>query len=291
MRMSITRELKCYMDLIDDYLKTSMDHKNSYQKKIYEAMEYSLFTGGKRLRPIIALKAYEIFDANLEKILPFAAAIEMIHTYSLIHDDLPSMDDDDFRRGKPTNHKVFGEAMAILAGDGLLNLAFETMLNYTINNSHSIDEYKCYVRAMEEISIYSGTNGMIGGQVLDVLGGFENMDELKLIYMYRTKTAGLIQASLVSGAIIGGANDEYIEKLREFGLNLGLAYQIKDDILDYAEDESINKMTYLKYFDLNTCKEEVKILSKKAMDILDSFNGIDIDFFKDLTKFLINRNE
>ncbi len=289
--MSITRELKCYMDLIDDYLKTSMDHKNSYQKKIYEAMEYSLFTGGKRLRPIIALKAYEIFDANLEKILPFAAAIEMIHTYSLIHDDLPSMDDDDFRRGKPTNHKVFGEAMAILAGDGLLNLAFETMLNYTINNSHSIDEYKCYVRAMEEISIYSGTNGMIGGQVLDVLGGFENMDELKLIYMYRTKTAGLIQASLVSGAIIGGANDEYIEKLREFGLNLGLAYQIKDDILDYAEDESINKMTYLKYFDLNTCKEEVKILSKKAMDILDSFNGIDIDFFKDLTKFLINRNE
>lgn len=289
--MSITRELKCYMDLIDDYLKTSMDHKNSYQKKIYEAMEYSLFTGGKRLRPIIALKAYEIFDANLEKILPFAAAIEMIHTYSLIHDDLPSMDDDDFRRGKPTNHKVFGEAMAILTGDGLLNLAFETMLNYTINNSHSIDEYKCYVRAMEEISIYSGTNGMIGGQVLDVLGGFENMDELKLIYMYRTKTAGLIQASLVSGAIIGGANDEYIEKLREFGLNLGLAYQIKDDILDYAEDESINKMTYLKYFDLNTCKEEVKILSKKAMDILDSFNGIDIDFFKDLTKFLINRNE
>ena len=289
--MSITRELKCYMDLIDDYLKTSMDHKNSYQKKIYEAMEYSLFTGGKRLRPIIALKAYEIFDANLEKILPFAAAIEMIHTYSLIHDDLPSMDDDDFRRGKPTNHKVFGEAMAILTGDGLLNLAFETMLNYTINNSHSIDEYKCYVRAMEEISIYSGTNGMIGGQVLDVLGGFENMDELKLIYMYRTKTAGLIQASLVSGAIIGGANDEYIEKLREFGLNLGLAYQIKDDILDYAEDESINKMTYLKYFDLNTCKEEVEILSKKAMDILDSFNGIDIDFFKDLTKFLINRNE
>ena len=289
--MSITRELKCYMDLIDDYLKTSMDHKNSYQKKIYEAMEYSLFTGGKRLRPIIALKAYEIFDANLEKILPFAAAIEMIHTYSLIHDDLPSMDDDDFRRGKPTNHKVFGEAMAILAGDGLLNLAFETMLNYTINNSHSIDEYKCYVRAMEEISIYSGTNGMIGGQVLDVLGGFENMDELKLIYMYRTKTAGLIQASLVSGAIIGGANDEYIEKLRKFGLNLGLAYQIKDDILDYAEDESINKMTYLKYFDLNTCKEEVEILSKKAMDILDSFNGIDIDFFKDLTKFLINRNE
>jgi geranylgeranyl diphosphate synthase type II len=268
-----------------------MDHKNSYQKKIYEAMEYSLFTGGKRLRPIIALKAYEIFDANLEKILPFAAAIEMIHTYSLIHDDLPSMDDDDFRRGKPTNHKVFGEAMAILTGDGLLNLAFETMLNYTINNSHSIDEYKCYVRAMEEISIYSGTNGMIGGQVLDVLGGFENMDELKLIYMYRTKTAGLIQASLVSGAIIGGANDEYIEKLRKFGLNLGLAYQIKDDILDYAEDESINKMTYLKYFDLNTCKEEVKILSKKAMDILDSFNGIDIDFFKDLTKFLINRNE
>ncbi|MBC8588431.1 polyprenyl synthetase family protein [Paratissierella segnis] len=289
--MSITRELKCYMDLIDDYLKTSMDHKNSYQKKIYEAMEYSLFTGGKRLRPIIALKAYEIFDANLEKILPFAAAIEMIHTYSLIHDDLPSMDDDDFRRGKPTNHKVFGEAMAILTGDGLLNLAFETMLNYTINNSHSIDEYKCYVRAMEEISIYSGTNGMIGGQVLDVLGGFENMDELKLIYMYRTKTAGLIQASLVSGAIIGGANDEYIEKLRKFGLNLGLAYQIKDDILDYAEDESINKMTYLKYFDLNTCKEEVEILSKKAMDILDSFNGIDIDFFKDLTKFLINRNE
>lgn len=289
--MSITKESKYYIDLIDDYLKTSIENKNVYQKKIYDAMEYSLFTGGKRLRPLIAFKAFELFDDHIERILPFAAAIEMIHTYSLIHDDLPSMDNDDFRRGKPTNHKVFGEAMAILAGDGLLNLAFETMLDHTINNSHSIDDYKSFVKAMKEISIYSGTRGMIGGQVLDILGGFENMNEEKLIYMYKTKTAGLIQASIITGAIIGGAKDEDIEKLREFGLNLGLAYQIEDDILDYIDDESINKLTYLKYFDYNTSKEEVEVFSKKAIDILNSINGIDTTFFKDLTKILINRNE
>lgn len=289
--MSITKEFDYYIELIDNYLKIVVDHKDSYQKKIYDAMEYSLFTGGKRLRPIIALKSFELFDDDSEKILPFAGAIEMIHTYSLIHDDLPAMDNDDFRRGKPTNHKVFGEAMAILAGDGLLNLAFEIMINHTINNSNSIDDYKRYTRAMEEISIFSGTRGMIGGQVLDVLSGFDNMNQEKLIYMYKTKTAGLIQASLVAGAIIGGAKDEYIEKLREFGLNLGLAYQIEDDILDSFEDESINKFTYLKYFNLETSVEAVKSLSKNAIDILESLQDIDTSFFKDLTNYLINRDE
>lgn len=289
--MSITKEFEYYIDLIDNYLKITVDHKNSYQKKIYEAMEYSLFTGGKRLRPIIALKSFELFDNNLKKMIPFAVAIEMIHTYSLIHDDLPAMDNDDFRRGKPTNHKVYGEAMAILAGDGLLNLAFETMLSHTINNSHTIEDYRRYTRAIEEIGIYSGTRGMIGGQVLDVLSGFDNMDEEKLIYMYKTKTAGLIQASLVAGAIIGGASDEYIEKLRDFGLNLGLAYQIEDDILDSFEDESINKFTYLKYFDFNTSINKVKSLSDKAIEILDSLSNVDTSFFKELTKYLINRNE
>lgn len=289
--MNITKEFEYYTDLIDNYLKIIVDHKNSYQKKIYEAMEYSLFTGGKRLRPIIALKSFELFNDNLEKILPFAVAIEMIHTYSLIHDDLPAMDNDDFRRGKPTNHKVYGEAMAILAGDGLLNLAFETMLNHTINNSYTIEDYRRYTRAMKEIGIYSGTRGMIGGQVLDVFSGFDNMNEEKLIYMYKTKTAGLIQASLVAGAIIGGASDEYVEKLRDFGLNLGLAYQIEDDILDSFKDESINKFTYLKYFDFDTSIEEVKSLSEKAIEILDSLSSVDTCFFKELTKYLIDRNE
>lgn len=289
--MNITKEFEYYTDLIDNYLKIIVDHKNSYQKKIYEAMEYSLFTGGKRLRPIIALKSFELFNDNLEKILPFAVAIEMIHTYSLIHDDLPAMDNDDFRRGKPTNHKVYGEAMAILAGDGLLNLAFETMLNHTINNSYTIEDYRRYTRAMKEIGIYSGTRGMIGGQVLDVFSGFDNMNEEKLIYMYKTKTAGLIQASLVTGAIIGGASDEYVEKLRDFGLNLGLAYQIEDDILDSFKDESINKFTYLKYFDFDTSIKEVKSLSEKAIEILDSLSNVDTCFFKELTKYLIDRNE
>ena len=287
--MTIIKTMDKYISLIDVDLKDILK-KNSIDETIYNAMEYSLHTGGKRLRPLMAIKSFELFNSDIDKVLPFALAIEMIHTYSLIHDDLPCMDNDDFRRGKPTNHKVYGEAMAILAGDGLLNLAFETMATCTKSNSSSLEDYKRYVRAMEEVGQYSGCNGMIGGQVLDLMSSSENMSEEKLIYMYRSKTAALIQASLASGAIIGGANEEEIQILKDFGLYLGLAYQIKDDILDENQDDYINKFTYLKYYSKKEAEEQVSILSEKALKSIESLNNKDTSFFKSLTNYLINRD-
>ncbi|WFA09700.1 polyprenyl synthetase family protein [Tissierella sp. Yu-01] len=287
--MNIIEELEYYSNLIDNELMEIINNKNSYTSEIFEAIKYSLFTGGKRLRPIMAIKSYELFGDEVHKVMPFAVSIEMIHTYSLIHDDLPSMDNDDFRRGKPTNHKVFGEAMAILAGDGLLNLAFETVSNYIYNSSNSIDEFKQNVRAMREISICSGCFGMIGGQVLDLMSSSNNMNEDKLLYMYKSKTAALIIASLVSGAIVAGAREEEIRAMKDFGLNLGLAYQIKDDLLDYEEDENIDKFTYLKFHSLEEANEQVTYYSKKAIESLDYLSGRDTTFLKELANYLINR--
>jgi geranylgeranyl diphosphate synthase type II len=276
--------------IVEQELENISKEKKGYQEKIFQSIGYSLFTGGKRIRPILLLKSYEMFKGNYNEAIPFALAIEMIHTYSLIHDDLPSMDNDDFRRGKLTNHKVFGEAIAILAGDGLLNLAFETMLDATLKNSDSIEDYRRYVRAINEIGKYSGIYGMIGGQVVDLLSNDISMDEDKLLFMYKCKTAALIQASVVSGAILGGGTCKQIENMRDFGLYLGLAYQIRDDILDEKEDKEINKLTYLTYNDPIKAKNKVYELSKKAVKILSTFKNMDTEFFKDLTTDLIERS-
>ncbi|WP_313756455.1 farnesyl diphosphate synthase [Tissierella sp.] len=282
-------ELKSLNTIIDVELNNVLKDKNGYQKRIFEAIDYSLFTGGKRLRPIMAIKSYEMFKKDIEEIMPYAMAIEMIHTYSLIHDDLPVMDDDDFRRGKPTNHKVFGEAMSILAGDGLLNLAFETISNH-IESSKTIDEYRRHVRTLKEISRYSGIYGMIGGQVVDLLSNYDTMTEEKIIFMYKTKTAALIQSALVSGAIMGEATDMEIEFIREFGFNLGLAYQIRDDILDMEEDSDIKKLTYLTFHDINKAEDAVKEYSRRAIESLKKLKDRDISFFIELTEKLVKRN-
>ncbi|WP_353095879.1 polyprenyl synthetase family protein [Tissierella praeacuta] len=282
-------ELKRLNSIIDSELNKIFQDRTCYQKRVFEAIDYSLFTGGKRLRPIMAIKSYEMFKKDIEEIMPYAMAIEMIHTYSLIHDDLPAMDDDDFRRGKPTNHKVFGEAMAILAGDGLLNLAFETISNH-MEKVKTIDEYKRHVRVLKEISRYSGVFGMIGGQVVDLFSSHDTMTEEKLIFMYKTKTAALIQAALVSGAIIGEATDSEIELIREFGFNLGLAYQIRDDILDMEEDSSIKKLTYLTFHDINKAKSAVNEYSYRAIECLKNLENRDSGFLIDLTEELVKRN-
>lgn len=289
--MDLNSELKRVNSIIDIELKNKLKDKDIYQKRIVEAIDYSLFTGGKRLRPIMAIKSYELFKDNIEEILPYAMAIEMIHTYSLIHDDLPSMDDDDFRRGKPTSHKVFGEAMAILAGDGLLNLAFETMADHIDKNANTLEDYKKYTRAFKEISKYSGIYGMIGGQVVDLLATHSTTSEEKLLFMYETKTAALIRSALVSGAIIGDASDVEIEAIRNFGLNLGLAYQIRDDILDINKDKSIKKLTYLSFHNLDRAKIAVEEYSNRAMDSLKELSNRNIDFFAALTGDLMSRNK
>lgn len=287
--MDFFKELNKFKDIMNLEIKNILLSEDTYQKKVFEAIEYSIFTGGKRLRPIMALKSCEMFKGNYNDAIPYAIAIEMIHTYSLIHDDLPAMDNDDFRRGKPTTHKVFGEAMAILAGDGLLNLAFEFVLNFISDNAKNSLEYKKFTRALKEISKYSGVNGMIGGQVVDLLASHETMTEDKLIFMYKTKTAALIRSALVSGAIIGDGDESEIEIMRDFGYNLGMAYQIRDDILDFEEDKSIDKLTYLTFYDINKAKEKVEEYSDNAIRTLRNLNNKDTDFFIELTEKLTNR--
>lgn len=287
--MNIKEIINETINLIDHALDLYTKSETQYIESLYESMRYSLFNGGKRLRPVIAVKTFQMFDEDVEKVLPYAAAIEMIHTYSLIHDDLPAMDDDDFRRGKPTNHKVYGEAMAILAGDGLLNLAFEVMLK-DLNKSSTMEEYNRKGRAIFEVARYAGVEGMIGGQVVDLLGCKENMDSDKLRYMYEKKTSNLFQASAVVGAIIGGASQEEVETLRSFALNLGLAYQIQDDILDIEKDSHINKLTHLSFYnDLNRSKEDVVNYSNEAFRLLNSLDR-DTEFLRELTMVLVDRN-
>ncbi len=287
--MTLAEKLNELKNTIDEELEKIFYKKAGYQEIIFDSIKYSLFTGGKRVRPILLIESYRIFSDEYENAIPFSLAIEMIHTYSLIHDDLPAMDNDDFRRGKPTNHKVYGEAIAILAGDGLLNLAFETMLDHTLKHSKNVNDYIKYTRAMKEIGNYSGIYGMIGGQVVDLLSSEISMDEDKLMFMYKCKTAALIQASVVAGAILGGGNDEDVEYMREYGLYLGLAYQIRDDILDMEEDSEIEKLTYLSYHNLDYAKNKVVDFSEKAIDILNKFDDKDISFLVEFTKELTGR--
>lgn len=288
--MQFEEEIKYLKEIIDSELMDLFKDKTGYQDKIFESMNYSLLSGGKRIRPILMLKVCQIFDDNYLRFTPYALAIEMIHTYSLIHDDLPAMDDDDFRRGRLTNHKVYGEAMAILSGDGLLNYAFETMSNYALNNSETIDDYRRNIWAIKEIADFSGVFGMIGGQVVDLLSNEIDMEQEKLRFMYECKTSALIQASTVSGAILGGGNELDVKRMRDFGLYLGLAYQIKDDLLDIDKDKEINKVTYLTFNDIEEAKKEIILLSNKAIEILDYYDENKVKFLKFLTNKLINRN-
>lgn len=289
--MSLIDEIDHLKEVIDDELNRIFVNKTGYQEKIFQAMKYSLFTGGKRIRPILLLKSCEMISGSYDEAIPFALALEMIHTYSLIHDDLPSMDDDDFRRGKPTNHKIFGEAIAILSGDGLLNLAYEIMIENTILFSKNKEDYYKFLLASKEISKASGVDGMIGGQVVDILSDSESIDSLELEFMYRCKTAALIEAAVVSGGIIGGANEIEIDNLRKYGCCIGLGYQIRDDILDIDEDRAINKTTYLSFNSLETAKEKVEYLSNEAKLSLEIFKDNNITFLEEIAYYLINRNK
>ena len=283
--MTNSKDIKEYLELIDHCLREAVKAGNPYEKDLEETMEYSLFTGGKRLRPLMTLKAYEMYDSYIHNAMPYALAIEMIHTYSLIHDDLPAMDDDDFRRGKATCHKKFGEAMAILTGDSLLNLAYQTLLKTAL----SCKDNRA-VRAGYEIAKASGHSGMIGGQVLDIKGEDEKMSEEDLFQMYRGKTAALIQASILSGAIAGGGSDGDIEALRAFGDKLGIAYQLQDDLLDLQEDSEIQKSTYLSFHGQEETMEMILAMSDEAISILKGLDHLDTRFFQDLTLELIHRD-
>ncbi|HEX2926333.1 MAG TPA: farnesyl diphosphate synthase, partial [Ruminiclostridium sp.] len=225
--MNFKEKNELYVNMIEERLKIIIPEANQYCSVLRDAMLYSLTAGGKRLRPVLALAVTEMFDKPLQEVINFGCAIEMIHTYSLIHDDLPAMDNDDYRRGRLTNHKVYGEAMAILAGDALLNMAYETMLS-DASASNNLGKLK----AAGIVAQYAGLLGMVGGQVIDLESEGKNIDSDRLKTMHRLKTGALIKAPVEAAAVICGADEKELEFLSGYAANLGLAFQIKDDILD-----------------------------------------------------------
>lgn len=294
--MEFKEVLKQKIDYIETLLNKYMPKEEGYQKTIIEAMNYSLKAGGKRLRPILTLESCKIVGGNEEDAIPFAMAIEMIHTYSLIHDDLPALDNDDLRRGKPTNHKVFGEGMATLAGDALLNYAFELMLSSSIDKEDS----NKYLKAINEVAKHAGIYGMIGGQVVDVESENKIIDKDKLDFIHLNKTAAMIVGCMRAGAIIGGASEEELEKVTKYGRNIGLSFQIVDDILDITGDEDKlgkpigsdlenHKSTYPSLLGLEKSREIARQLIEEGKSSIDGLSS-DIDFLNQLGDYIISRD-
>jgi geranylgeranyl diphosphate synthase type II len=260
---------------------------------IHEAMRYSVFAGGKRLRPMLCVESARIFSQDISPALDAACALEFIHTYSLIHDDLPALDNDDLRRGKPTSHKKFGEAHAILAGDALLTLAFETVASVAIEPARRVE-------LLREIAVAAGTrDGMVGGQVADLEAEGKPVTPEQLAYIHKSKTAALIRASVVAGAYCGGATVADIERLRNFGNNIGWAFQVVDDILDVEEssaalgktagkDQAQQKATYPALFGLAKSHEFAKELATSALAELNSFGNRSARL-RELADFLVVR--
>lgn len=279
-----------YKKIIETELKKVFDCRELPQHIIFESSRYSLLAGGKRLRAAFLLEFCRMFCGSYEKAVPFAKAIEMIHAYSLIHDDLPCMDNDDFRRGKPTNHKVYGEAMALLAGDNLLNGAYEIMLEESIKGAE-------YAKAGFTIAKAAGGYGMIGGQVLDIKEGIKTEEELS--FMVSLKTGKLFYAACMAGAILGGADEAQLKKVETYADNLGLAFQIADDILDVTgdfeklgkpinSDEDNKKFTFVSIYGLEKAKEKVNILTDMAVKAVADIEGSDL--LIDIANELRNRD-
>lgn len=293
-------QYKLWLDHVNSELDKLIIEKDAPEKVIYDAMRYSLLAGGKRLRPILSLAVCDMLNGNIMDVLPYACAIEMIHTYSLIHDDLPSMDNDDFRRGRLTNHKVFGEAKAILAGDALLNYAFEIMLEDLYKASNSPDlNIRGRINAMKIISNASGVSGMIAGQVVDIESEGKVITADLLHYMHKNKTGALIKAPVLSSAVICSASDDEYKSLEKFAEKLGIAFQIRDDVLDVEGNQEIMgkasnsdaakmKATYVSIYGIDKSKELLIDTTNEAISQLCKF-GEKGNFLKELSKNLVNR--
>jgi geranylgeranyl diphosphate synthase type II len=279
--------------LVEEALERILPPEETAPSSIHRAMRYSVFAGGKRLRPILCIEAARMFGNDVAGAIDAGCGVEFIHTYSLIHDDLPALDNDDLRRGKPTSHKVFGEAIAILTGDALLTLAFQTLANAPVEPARR-------VRIVAEISAGAGTvNGMVGGQVADLEAERKPVDAAGLEYIHRSKTAALIRSSIVAGAIAGGARDEDVERLRRFGENIGWAFQVVDDILDVEEssaslgktagkDLAQQKATYPALYGLEKSRAIAADLEAKALKELDCY-GERAARLRELGQFLVAR--
>lgn len=311
--VSIEDELLKRAAYFEDILKEALPKEEGYAKTVIEAMNYSLLAGGKRLRPVMMLEAFKLFageDADDKVLRPFMLAMEMIHTYSLVHDDLPAMDNDEYRRGRKTTHVVYGPGMATLAGDGLLNLAFETAIRGAARGKELVyydgDSPNRYLAALDVLGTKAGIYGMVGGQCADICA--ENNTDMDdetakdvLHYIDENKTGALIESSLMIGAILGGASAEQVKKIEKMGSNVGIAFQIQDDILDIEGDEKElgkpigsdiknEKTTYVSLYGMDNAKKKVKELSDEAMEILRSF-GQSGTFLEGLFEYLIYRKK
>jgi len=290
-------DIKAYLnekrELIDSYLKTYFTAPSS-PSVLHEAMKYSLFAGGKRIRPVLALASFEACGGDAKKIIPQAAAVELIHTYSLIHDDLPAMDNDDLRRGKPTNHKMFGEAMAILAGDALLTEAFSMMTQADIKIKPSI-----LLKAVREVALAAGHNGMVGGQAQDIISEDAEPDGEILEFIHLHKTAALIKSSVRIGTILAGSRKKQLQALTRYGENTGLAFQIIDDVLDVegtpeelgkpvGSDSRKKKMTYPSVYGIEGARNKANELISIAIDAIGIFSS-EADPLREIAGYLVKR--
>lgn len=295
--MNFKEEMTKRTERIEEVLEKYLPEEKGWQKTVLEAMNYSVRAGGKRLRPMLMEETYKMFGGNGTEIEPFMAAIEMIHTYSLVHDDLPAMDNDDYRRGRKTTHIVYGEAMAILAGDGLLNFAFETALKAFENGSDSTRVAK----ALKILAQKAGIYGMIGGQTADIeaenIG--DKVTQEHLLFIHEHKTAALIQAAMMIGAVLAGVSEEQVGIVEKAAYDIGVAFQIQDDILDVTStletlgkpvgsDEKNNKTTYVTLKGLETASREQKEMSANAISLLESLNK-ENKFLMELISSLITR--
>lgn len=292
--MNLKSYLKERCTLVDEALERFLPRADELPSSLHKSMRYSIFAGGKRIRPILMLAACDAVGGNLSDAMPAACAMEMIHTYSLIHDDLPAMDDDDYRRGIPTNHKVFGEAVAILAGDALLTEAFILLSRASTGSPAAI------VQVINEISSCAGSRGMVGGQVVDMESeGDPDIDLATVQYIHTHKTGALIKASVKSGALLGGADEKSLACLTRYGEAIGLAFQIADDILDIegtteeigkdaGSDEARGKATYPAIMGLTEAKNRAQELMEIALASLSGFDHR-ADPLREIAAYVVNR--
>ena len=298
--MDINKEIANKASDADRMIYRVLPAEKGYQKTVFQAMNYSVLAGGKRIRPILMLETYKLFGGSNKAIESFVAAIELIHTYSLVHDDLPAMDDDELRRGKLTTHAKFGEAMGVLAGDGLLNYAFEIALD-TLDETKGADN-RAVIRSLKVLAKKAGIYGMIGGQVVDVEAEKQyGISKNRLDFIYELKTGALIEAAMMIGAILGGATDEEVEQIEEVAKKIGLAFQIQDDVLDVigetetigksvGSDEKNQKATYVVFEGLEKAKQEVADLTDDAIAILQEL-PYENPFLTELLRWMVLRDK
>ena len=286
--MNFKKYLENKKNIIDKTLDEYLPPEEKAPSIIHKAMRYSVFGGGKRIRPIFTLATAELFGREAESVLRAACGIELIHTFSLIHDDLPSIDNDDFRRGKPSNHKVFGEAIALLAGDALLVSGFDLIIK---NSEVKEIKKQSILKLIKETSFYIGTENLLGGQVEDITAKNEDITKEDLVNLYMKKTAALICLSIRAGAILSGANQRQLKALTKYGENIGLAFQIIDDMLDIMQDQrDMGKPTYANKYGIKESKSESERLIGEAKDSLRIFNQ-KAEILKSLADYLLTRKK